>query len=85
MDLIKTHAPLHTPADIRLFGSPSNFDSGPLELMHKENCKKPTKLCKSFILDKAKSMHSRPKDMNSISTANKVIGGLKLRLKVSPN
>ena len=72
MNLIKTHAPLHMPEDIRLFGCAANFDSGPLESSHKDHCKKPAKLtqkrgdlleaqvskriCESYVLDTAKNM-----------------------------
>jgi hypothetical protein len=83
MDLIKTHAPLHTPADIGLFGCAPNFDGGPLEETHKDTCKRPAKLTQNrpetldqqvakritekFVLDAAKHMHFGTKDVDSIS------------------
>jgi hypothetical protein len=42
IDLVKTHAPLHTPIDISLVGCTVSFDSGPLESSHKDHCKKPS-------------------------------------------
>jgi hypothetical protein len=44
IDLVKTHAPLHTPIYISLVGCTVSFDSGPLESSHKDHCKKPSKL-----------------------------------------
>jgi hypothetical protein len=99
MDLTKTHAPLHTPVDISLFGCAANFDSGPLESTHKDTCKKPSKLTQkradlleeqvakrlseSFILDTAKGMHFRPRDVDTITIVkSKDVGGLMRRLKV---
>lgn len=86
MDLIKTHAPLHTPSDIRLFGCASNFISGPLESSHKDHCKKPSKLTQKrsdlmdeqvakrlserMVLDAANSLHFSPKDSETIPSHN---------------
>jgi hypothetical protein len=85
MNLIKTHAPLHMPENIRLFGWATNFDSGPLESSHKDNCKKPTKLTQkrgdqleaqvvkriseSYTLDTVNNMCFRPRDVDVLPTA----------------
>jgi hypothetical protein len=98
MDLIKTHAPLHTPSDICLFGCASNFDSASLESSHKDHCKKPSKLTQKqsdqleeqvskhlsekMILDAANSFNFSPK--GSHNTPSKEVGGTKLALSVSP-
>ena len=40
---LKNHFPLHLARDIRRFGSPANFDSGPGETLHKFTVKEPGK------------------------------------------
>jgi hypothetical protein len=43
MKFVKFHLPLHMVSDIRKFGVPSNFSSGPGESRHKTICKNPAR------------------------------------------
>ena len=42
-------------------------------------------LCEGFVIDTASSMVVKPRDVDTISTTTKDVGGLKLRLTVSPD